>query len=258
MRQTLSKLLFSAAAALLIGVASGEARADGIVFQGADPCFPAGVGRGCGPDRAPHVLSIQSPNKDKQTANTASGSVGYGVVPGHGNHPSSLGDVRTGDWQRGSNTQTVSLTEIGATQASQIRIYYDINEPNGQDRGAITLNSLVLNAYSSSGQLVFSASLVSPNQTLPELGNGQGHSDYVFGLDADAARRLQLAINQYGDLRLGLSASVSSAEGGPESFFIGAAPEPVPEPATMILLGTGLAGVAARVRKRRKGRSDQT
>lgn len=247
MRKLLSKLIFCAAAAVMLGAASSEARADGIVFLGTDPCFPAGVGRGCGSDRSPHVLSLQSPGGSSNASGSVSRSGGS--------------DARAGDWQRGSNTRTVSLTEIGATQASDIRIYYDINEPNGQNRRPVTLNTLVLTAYNSAGQQVFNASLLGGPLTLNEIGNGQGHSDYVFGLDAEAARRLQLAIAQHGNLRLGLAASVSSAEGGPESFFIGAqqaGPEPVPEPATMLLLGTGLAGVAAKVRKRRRAAKADT
>jgi len=231
-------MLLSSAALMLMLALHSAAKADGIVFQGPDPCFPAGVGRGCGPDRSPHVLSLQSPGSSTHEQ----GSVGRNAS----------GDVRTGDWLRGSNTQTVSLTDIGTTNAGNIRIYFDINESNGQNRNNVTLNSLVLTAYNTSGQAVFTASLVATPQTLVQLGQGQGHSDYVYALDAAAAARLQAAINANPNLRLGLSGDITGAEGGPESFFIGSAPAATPEPATMLLLGTGLAGAAANLRRRRR------
>jgi hypothetical protein len=237
MRKLFRSMLLGCVAVLFVALTAGEARADGIVFAGADPCFPAGVGRGCGPDRSPHVLTLQNHP-------TEAGGVGRST--------SESGDVRTGDWQRGSNTQTVSLAQVGTTNAGNIQIYFDISEPNGGGVNSVILNSLVLSAYDTAGNNIFSASLVDAPQELKQLGNGQGHSDYVFTLDSAAAARLQAAINAHPDLVLGLSDNISSAQGGPESFFIGSAPAAVPEPTTMILFGTGLAGFAARARRRRR------
>ncbi len=161
-------------------------------------------------------------------------------------------DVWFGDTSAGPHQNTVLFSDIG-TSATNLQILLNINEPNGGNKSTITIDSLILTAYDSSGNTVFSTSLAAA-LTLDQIRGGQGaNADYAFGLDSEAAARLQAALAANSNLRLGLEATLSNAQGGPERFrYSGSAgQEPIPEPATMVLLGTGLAGVARVIRKRR-------
>lgn len=232
MKRILSHLTLSLAAMIFLGLTASSAYADGIVFIGPNTLHPDGVGLRT-------VLSIQSPGK----ASTESGGVRY----------NGSGDEIFGDATRGGTNNTVSLSELGLTQnMTSVQIGFNINEPSGGPGSTpVTVQNLILRAYDGSGNVVFTASLIDGPHTLQKLGQGQGTADYMFGLDAAAALRLAGVFDP--NLRLGLEATVLNAEGGPESFYLGLGPAnaPIPEPATMFLLGTGLAGVAAKVRKRR-------
>jgi hypothetical protein len=147
----------------------------------------------------------------------------------------------------------VSLTDLGVGRASDLRVLMNINEANGGDKMPITIDSLRLTAYDSAGNAVFSADLVNGAPiTLDQFRPAQGsQSDYAFGLDADAASASASGHQSKRKSASGLSASLSNVNGGPERFMYGAATQPVPEPTTMVLLGTGLAGIAGVVRRRK-------
>lgn len=239
MKQLLTKTAFCLSALLLIGFGSSSAYADGLVFSGAAPIQPAGFGT------RPYILGIQ--HQGNNTTVT-------GGVARSGNSDVIFESSGTNVLQ-GAQTQTRTLGEAGITQASDLRLFFNINEPNAAGKETVTLQSLILTAFDSQGTAVFSASLTQVPLTLTEIGPGQGTSDYFFSLDEAAIARLQAVFST--DLRIGLATSISAVQGGPESFFLGSAggnvppSAPIPEPATMLLLGTGLAGVAAKVRKRR-------
>ena len=230
MRTRFRSLLFGAAVAFFVALAGGQARADLILLPG-EPTPVGGVGH-----QPESVLSIQSP---KNTENA------FGGVAWNGSKDVISGEIA----KQGEHTKTLTFGEAGITNAGQLRIFMDIEDPDND----LILHELTLTAYSSTtGAILFQGSFTAAPQFFAELAGGQGHGDYVFGLDPIQAAKLQAAFESDPNLRLGLFARTSDDTGSFTNFKLGQGPAAVPEPATMLLFGTGLAGIAARARRRRK------
>lgn len=144
---------------------------------------------------------------------------------------------------------TPTIGSLGINNAGEIAIVFDATEPGG---GPITVEDLTLKFYDSDGALLLA---IDGGATFAETFAGNGVADYIFVIDEaqqDEVNSVIFSLANFGDVLMALEATLSGADGGPESFVIVRAQNgiPISEPATLGLLGLGL--TAAGLVRRRK------